>query len=417
MQNSRILFFSSITVAALALDACGGGGGGSAVSVSPTTPKILIAGKVSKFTGSDTIVHTFANPAPGQANYTEAYTFAQTTTVNLAAAGAPAPYDVNVTATYTASQAPAAGTQKESTTTDSFETQAGNGANLQVLLVAQNTSATGIDISGGLTGGGPYTLTTSTSTKFATPQTLGIYPLVTGATYAEPLARTVATTETDANPGGAGPALAYESSASQTFASGGGFTRTAQFTNAETSTLTESANGSAQLQETGPLFTLSETIGVPVAGATGYTIPVTFTRQPATLGATPAPSATPVASSAVDWYPGGALPAQPLSSETITVKGAATTLPAGCSGALAQPNTVEVDEKLTTLNVDGSAQTLTQQRFDSNGTNVCVLRTTTTNTYAVTTGLPLETSTETYTQILTNLTVPTAAAQAVGVRS
>jgi hypothetical protein len=35
----------------------------------------------------------------------------------------------------------------------------------------------------------------------------------------------------------------------------------------------------------------------------------------------------------------------------------------------------------------------------------------------VTTGLPLETSTETYTQILTNLTVPTAAAQAVGVRS
>lgn len=412
MQSSRIIFFSSLAVAALALDACGGGS-----SVPPpqgVSPEILVAGKVAKYTGSDTIVHTFANPAPGQANYTESYTFAQTTTVNLAAAGSAAPYDINSTATYTALQAPAAGTQKESTTTDSFETQTNSGSNAQVLLDGQKSTATGTDISGGLTGGGPYTLTTSSTTKYATPQTLGVYPLVTGATYAEPLARTVAGTETDTNAAGAGPALAYESSSSQTFATGGGLTRNAQFTNAESSTLTENANGSAQVRETGPLFTLSETIGIPVAGATGYTIPVTYTRQPATLGATPAPSATPVASNAVDWYPGGGPPVQPLSSETVTVKGAATTLPAGCSGALAQPNTFELDEKLTTLNVDGSTQTLTQQRFDSNGTNVCVLRTTTTNTYAVTTGLPLESSTETYAQILTNLTVPASASQTAG---
>jgi len=372
--------------------------------------KILIAGKVAKFTGSDTIVHTYASPLPGQANFTEAYAFAQTTTVNLAAAGAPAPYDVNTTVTFTASQAPPAGTQKESATNDSFETQTGSGANVQVLLVAENSATTGIDITGGLTGGGPYTIATTSSTKYTTPQTLGIYPLAAGANYAEPLARTVALTETDANAGGAGPALAYESSASSTFAGGGSLARTAQFTNGESTSLNENVNGSAQFQETGPLFSLSETIGVPVAGATGYTIPVTYTRQPASLGATPAPSATPVTSNAVDWYPGGGLPAQPLSSETITVKGAATALPAACSGALAEPNTVELDEKLSTLNVDGSYETLTQQRFDSNGTNVCILRTTTTNTYSVTTGLPLQSTTETYTQILTNLTVPTAAA-------
>jgi hypothetical protein len=409
MHRSRIIFFSSIAVAAGALGACSGGGG-DAVLTPTTNSKILIAGKVAKYTGSDTIVHTYASPAPGQANYTEAYTFAQTTTVNLAAPGAPAPYDVNATLTYTASQAPAAGTQKESATTDSFETQTGSGANIQTLLVAQTTSTTGIDITGGLTGGGPYTITTNSSTKYATPQTLGIYPLAAGATYAEPLARTVALTQTDANAGGAGPALAYESSGSTTFAPGGSYTRTAQLTNGEATSLSVSANGAAQFQETGPLFTLAETIGVPVAGATGYTIPVTYTRQPASLGATPAPVATPVVSNAVDWYPGGALPVQPLSSEKVTVKGAAATLPAGCSGALAQPNTVEVDETLTTLNVDGSAETLTQQRFDSNGTNVCVLRTTTTNTYAVTTGLPLQTTTETFTQLLTSLTVPTAAA-------
>jgi hypothetical protein len=409
MHSSRIIFFSSIAVAAGALGACSGGGG-SVASAPPLNSKILIAGKVAKYTGSDTIVHTYANPLPGQANYTETYAFTQTTTVNLAAAGAPAPYDVNATLTYTASQAPPAGTQKESATIDSFENQTGNGANIQVLLVASTSSTSGIDISGGLTGGGPYTLATNTSTKYTTPQTVGIYPLTAGATYAEPLARTIAQTETDENAGGAGPALAYESSSTQTFAPGGSVTRTGQFTNGEATNLSVSANGSAQLQETGPLFTLSETIGVPVAGATGYTIPVSYTRQPATLGATPAPSATPVNSSAVDWYPGGGLPAQPLSSEKVTVKGAATTLPAGCSGALAEPNTVEVDETLTTLNVDGSDETLTQQRFDSNGTNVCILRTTTTNTYSVTTGLPIQTTTETVTQLLTNLTVPTAAA-------
>jgi len=410
MHSSRIIFFSSVAVAAGALGACSGGGGNVALAP-PVNSKILIAGKVAKYTGSDTIVHTYASPGPGQANYTEAYTFAQTTTVNLAAAGAPAPYDVQATLTYTASQAPAAGTQKESGTTDSFETETGSGGNIQVLLVASTTSTNGIDISGGLAGGGPYTIATNSSTKYATPQTLGIYPLVAGATYAEPLARTIALTETDANAGGAGPALAYESSSTQTFAPGGSVTRTAQFTNGEATSLNVSANGSAQFQETGPLFTLAETIGAPVAGATGYTIPVTYTRQPATLGATPAPSATPVLSNAVDWYPGGGLPVQPLSRETVTVKGAATTLPSACSGAVAEPNTVEIDETLTTLNVNGSDVTLTQQRFDSNGTNVCILRTTTTNTYAVTTGLPLQTTTETYTQLLTNLTVPTAAAR------
>jgi hypothetical protein len=69
-----------------------------------------------------------------------------------------------------------------------------------------------------------------------------------------------------------------------------------------------------------------------------------------------------------------------------------------------EPNLYELDLASTSLNVAGSLVTEKQQRFDSNGTTVCVLRTTTTQNYAVTTGLPTVSSTETYAQILTSLT-------------
>jgi hypothetical protein len=147
-----------------------------------------------------------------------------------------------------------------------------------------------------------------------------------------------------------------------------------------------------------------------VAGTAGDTIPVSQTYQPATLGPTPAPTATARAYEAADWYPGAALPPQPLSNETVTVKGPVTTLPAACSGALSEPNIVELDLALTSLNVSGFYQTETQQRFASKAVNVCVLRTTTTQNYSVTTGLPTNSSTETYTQILTNLTPASSSA-------
>ena len=121
-------------------------------------------------------------------------------------------------------------------------------------------------------------------------------------------------------------------------------------------------------------------------------------------GPTAPPTFKPRSQNAADWYPGAALPPQPLALDTLTVKGPATTLPAGCSGAIAEPNVVEVDAAQTSLNVNGTYEKQTQQQFDSNGTLVCVLRTTTTSSYNNNTGVLLVTATEAYAQILTSLT-------------
>ena len=65
---------------------------------------------------------------------------------------------------------------------------------------------------------------------------------------------------------------------------------------------------------------------------------------------------------------------------------------------------MEVDAAQTSLNVNGTYEKQTQQQFDSNGTLVCVLRTTTTSSYNNNTGVLLVTATEAYAQILTSLT-------------
>ena len=100
------------------------------------------------------------------------------------------------------------------------------------------------------------------------------------------------------------------------------------------------------------------------------------------------------------------MPVPPFQTETVTVKGPASTLPAGCAGAITQPNVYEVDLNESTLNIDASYATEYQQTFNSNGNPVCVLRTTTTNDYSLTTGLETQTTTETFTEVLTSLSVP-----------
>jgi hypothetical protein len=401
MRTHRIITLSTFAVTATAIAACGGGS-----SVPPPVfgaPVVLVPGTTAQYTGTDAVAYTYASPAPGQANYAESYTFAETSALSAAASGSPGAFDLHNVTTYTTVQAPTTGTQKGTVTTDTFQNQTSSGVTTTVSTVAAKTVAVGTDVAAGVAGGGPYTTTTTTSTTDTTPLTTGTYPLVAGAVYQEPFAKTVSTTTSDANAGGQAPATSFVTAATQTVANDSSYTRTDTLSNGESLTFTESSNGAAQLSETGPLFTLAETIGVPVLGA-AYTIPVTQTRQNATLGATPAPSATPGAFSAADWYPGAGLPPEPLSSETITVKGATTSLPAGCAGAIVEPNLYELDLASTSLNVAGSLVTEKQQRFDSNGTTVCVLRTTTTQNYAVTTGLPTVSSTETYAQILTSLT-------------
>jgi len=404
MRTHRFLLFSAVAVAAGGIAACGGTGtSGPPPPVSTATP-LLVAGTVANYSGTDTIAHAYQSPSAGQTNYTEAYTFVEVSTLEASASGAAAPFDLNNVTTFTTTEAPAAGTQKQKTTVDDYESQTPSGATVTIAMAASKTVAVGTDVSAGATGSGPYTITTTTSTTDTTPFTTGIFPLVTGAVYQEPFAKTTTTTTTDVNAGGQGPANAYVTLGSQTIANDGSYTRTDQFSNGEQLSFVESSNGSAQVQESGPLFTLAETIGVPVAGNAGDTIPVSQTYQPATLGPTPAPTATARAFAAADWYPGAALPPQPLSNETVTVKGPVSALPAACSGALSEPSVVELDLALTSLNVSGSYQTETQQRFAYNALNVCILRTTTTQNYSVTTGRPTNSSTETYTQILTSVT-------------
>jgi hypothetical protein len=410
----RIALFSGVGLTATALAACGGGNHGSMPGTpNPVTSPVLVAGKVAHYTGTDTTTHVYQSPSPTQQNYTAGYTFAQTTTVNAAASGAPAPFDVNVVDTYTTTQAPTAGTQRTTSTTDDFENQTASGSSTTVTLVSSKAVATGTDVTAGNAGGGPYTTVGTTTTTYGTPRTLGVYPLVTGATLTQPQGRTVAVSTTDANAGGQAPSTTFVSSSAQTYANDGSFTRTNQISNGEQDVFTENANGSATESATGPVYALQATIGVPVPGTAGYTIPVSSTKQFATTGATPAPSATPASYNAIDWYPGAALPPSPLVSETQSVKGAASTLPSGCSGAIAEPNVVEVDDTLTSLDVNGSYETQTQQSFNSNGTNVCILRTTTTNSYDTNTGLPTQVTTETYAQILTSLTLPSSSIRSI----
>jgi hypothetical protein len=353
------------------------------------------------------LVHVYASPTANQSNYTAGYTFTVARSIAAAAAGAPAAIDVHAVTAYTIAQNPGTGVADISTTADTFDNQVAVTGGTSLQEVAVNTVAVGTDESAGASGGGPFTKTTTTNTSYASPQLIGVYPLVAGATVDEPIGRTVATTATDANGGNADTTTVFDVSSNNVVNSDGSYSLAEQLSNGESQTDVESSNGSGTIGATGPAYVLADTIGVPVASGTGYAIPVTTDQQFATLGATPAPTATTMPYSAADWYPGGALPASPLQTDTVTVKGAATALPAGCAGAVSEPNVFEIDTTSTTLNVvQPSYAMTTQQSFNSNGNPVCILRTTTTKNYALTTGLLAQTTTETFAQILTSLTIP-----------
>jgi len=418
----RPVLFSAICLSALAVASCSMGGNLAGVvplgpaaspSASPTASAaaVLVAGKVAQYTGTDVTAFVYASPGPTQANYTAGYTFAQTTTVNAAATGAPAPFDVNVATTYTTTQTPTTGFQHISQIVDNYESQTASGASETVALVASKSVTVDTDLTAGANGGGPYTSTSTVTTTYASPRAVGVYPLVTGEVTTPTIARTATTSTTDVNAAGTRPNTTFPVSVTQSYASDGSTTKTSVISNGEQNVFTESSNGSATENVTGPIYLAQETIGVPVPAAGVYTIPYTYARQDVQSGPTPVPTITPRASNAADWYPGGALPPSPLVLATVTVKGPATALPGGCSGAIAEPNVVEVDSVQSSLNVNGTYETQTQQTFDSNGTAVCVLRTTTTRSYDNSTGLLLVTATEAYAQILTSLTSPSPSAR------
>jgi hypothetical protein len=376
--------------------AAAGCGGSSSPTPTPhntaTPPTILVAGSQRTLTGTDTTTHVYVNPSPGQANYTSASTFTATTTINTAAAGAPAAWDINSTVNYTITTPATTGTQTLSTDTDAYENQTMSGSSTTISEAGSKQTTTANDVSAAAGGGGPYTLTTNDTTSYVSPFTNDVYPLQAGASITEPLARSVTESQTDLNAGGGSPAAPYSyiTSQAETYNNDGSFAiNPRNFSNGDIRALTENSNGTASESDSTTSF--AESIGDPALVAALYLIPVTVTT---TAGVTTNYEAS-------DWYPGSALPPSPLETETVTVKGQTTTLPSACAGALAEPNVFEVDTNITTLNVFGSYETELQQAFNSNGINDCLLRTTTTMNYSVTTGALTETTTDTFAEVLT----------------
>jgi len=365
-------------------------------TASGSAPTILVAGAKHTFTGSETTSVVYAAPSPGQANFTATSTFTDTTTFSLAPSGSPATYDVNEKLAYTVTQPAKAGLQTLSLDTDVYENQTMSGNSTTVSETAYKDVITANDVDAGNAGGGPYTLTTNDTSSYTTPFTVGVYPLQTGSSVTEPLARTFAATFTDEAASGATPppSYEYETSENSTYNNDGSFSITPRkYSNGAIRDIEESSNGSAHQANT--TSSLAETIGVPVSSSGSFEIPVSETNSSGTNTAT---------FKAADWYPGAALPPSPLESEIFTVKGPAASLPAGCIGAISEPNLVEIDEAHTDINVFGTYETESEQLFDSNGITVCVLRTTTTKDYAPTTGTLTQTTTENFAEALTSVT-------------
>jgi hypothetical protein len=332
--------------------------------------------------GAETLVRTYASPGPTTPNFTAAYSIAETTSVNAAPQGAPAAFDLNTVANYTVTRAPLVGEATATVTTDTYQNQIVSGSSLVVQTAGSKSVTIGDDVTADANGGGPYAETENSSTLYATPQTVGTYPLVAGTSYTQPIARKVSSTTNIANGGGAQPpSTTYTTSANQTYNADGSYAFTLTLSNGDSQQTSQSSNGTAALNETGPVQTLQETISQPANLGSGNVIPVTVVRQTAAQ-----PSPTTKTYSAADWYPGGGLPTIPFDLLNVTVKGPASSLPSACAGAGSFPNIVEVDQTETTLNLFGSLVTTQQQRFDSYGLAVCRLTTATTTDYSIETG-------------------------------
>jgi hypothetical protein len=393
MNTTRFAMLVSSALLGAAVCACGGGGSGSVPSTpvpsgSPPAP-ILVNGATFQYTGTTSTTIVFSSPSPTQLNSSGATTFTDSVTVQAAPGGAPAPFDVQHVLKYTTTQQPAFGVQLLTQTTDDYENQTFNGGTEALILAGTKVATTGIDLSAGVKfGGGPFNQAATTTTTYVTPQTMGVYPLQTGAVLAEPLARTVSATTTDTNGGGT---IGGGGPTSATYQNDGSFTRTA--TNAVNNAVTvqnESSNGTGLSTVTQTTGATTQSAIAPAAQISGtFGIPVTVTTS--TGGAT--------AFTAADWYAGGALAPVPLAATTRTVKGPIA-LPSQCAYSGTPPAIVEIDAASSTTDIFGSYAVNSTRDFDAAGISICRLQTSTTTDYTLTTGALSQTTTTTTTETL-----------------
>ena len=395
MATSRCPASFAAPFALVTLAACGGGGGGSPAPVPTATPtqsatlQILVPGEINQRAGTQTVVVTYASPSATQSNSSASYAVAETDTVSTSASGAPAPLDLHRVLTYTANTRATAGIAPATQTFDDYETLSPGSNGSETVTLAQAVEAeTGTDESAVAAGGtGAYTL--STTSTYSPAQIQQMYPLVSANSFDPSLAHTTTNVASDGMAGGT-----ETENTTTSYDAVDSFSETGTVFNGDALSVTENSNGSATENETGPT-PFTRIVAVPAVSGSGYVIPVTTNGTSATIA---------------DYYPGAGLPPTPLGTDTVTVVGPATSLPAGCPALSAYPNVIEIRGATSDVNViDGSVTATTTQNYNSNGLNVCRASTTTTQNYSLKTGALSSTTVTTVAVGLTSTNLTTAA--------
>jgi hypothetical protein len=379
----------ALVVTSACVSACGGGNSSSTPVASGTPPApILVTGATYQYAGTESVAIVYASPTATNVNSNAVYIYTASQIVNASAAGLPAPFDVNRVTTYTATQQPSSGELLTSETADTYENQTFAGATETLTNAGSKTVTIGVDLNAGLRlGGGPFNETNTTTQTYAVAATIGVFPLQTGASTAEPLNRSVTAVVVDANGGGT---YGAGGTTTTSYNNDGSFTRSFQAGNGSSvQQQVVSSNGTATLVVTPNGGTATQTaIGTPTGATGSATIPVTVTTA---TGATNY--------SAIDWYPGANQPQSPLATTLRTVPGPVT-LPASCAFSGTPPPIIEMI--VTTANLDplGSNATSSEAVYEANGISVCHTQTSTTSNYTLTTGALSSTTTTTIAESL-----------------
>jgi hypothetical protein len=367
-------------------------GGGNSSNLNP----ILQVGMQRQYSGTATRSVVYADPSTTKTDNTLIYTFTQNQSVQQAATGAPADFDLHSAYTYTVVQDPGVGTVPISQSVDTYENLQVMGDTQTVITLGQNVVAVSNDETSNALGTGPYTETSTTTSKYTTPRAGFAYPLQTGATMTTSQVETQTITFTDVNAGGSAPSngtnVGYTETRSEN--DDGSYSYQVTYVNGDNSSRTQDSDGSGTESSTNT----TTTVGLPVAADGVNTIPVTRSVS--------LPTQTSTNYSAADWYPGNGAPNSPLVLETRTVIGPASTLPSECSGAAPQPGIYEVDTTTTSLNPIGASysETTTRAFNDADAVSVCQLSTQISSSYDLLTGALVSTTTTTTTTLLTAVT-------------
>lgn len=369
---------------------------GCSKTVSSSAPNTwFVVGNTAHYTGTETVVVTIPSPTPSSPNSSASYTFSEIATVKSAVAtsGSPAAaLDLNRVTNYTVVTAASSGTQPSISTSDTLLNTTLNSDGTQSIEVMQTLSSvtgTNIGASGGIA---PYFYTSNSTTTFITPQLKVTYPLVTGATWSlkNAYSQSSSIQTVDAN-----NTNISGSQSNGTYQNDGSYSLVQQNESGTTATFTQVSDGSGTQinsnKSAGSNTVLNWAFSVPVVSNGTFTIPVTTTTA----------SNTTKNYSAADWYLGNTVPS-PLGTNTATVVGPATALPAQCnySGAN-QPNLFERDSSSSLLDtVRGTYTVSNSQVFDSNGLTVCELQVTSETYYDGLTGLLTKTVVSTTTTSL-----------------